>query len=52
MESDVDKTPDVDKSTMGETEVTSDDRLWAALAWIPISPIWPIVAIVLLLLED
>ena len=43
---------DANKSPMGEPEVTSDDRLWAALAWIPISPIWPIAAIVLLLLED
>lgn len=41
-----------EKSAFGETEVTSDDRLWAALSWIPISPLWPIVAIVLLLVED
>jgi uncharacterized membrane protein len=37
---------------LGVSEVTSDDRLWAALAWIPITPIWPIAAILLLLLED
>jgi uncharacterized membrane protein len=33
-------------------EITSDDRLWAALSWIPISPLWPIISIVVLLLED
>lgn len=41
-----------EKSTLGDTEVTSDDRLWAALSWIPISPLWPIIAIILLLVED
>jgi uncharacterized membrane protein len=41
-----------EKSTLGDAEVTSDDRLWAALAWIPISPLWPIIAIILLLVED
>ncbi len=35
-----------------EQNVSDDDRLWAALSWIPISPIWPIVAIILLLVED
>lgn len=35
-----------------DLETTQDDRLWAALAWIPISPLWPIFAIVALLLED
>ena len=33
-------------------EITSDDRLWAALTWIPISPLWPIFSIVALLLEE
>lgn len=42
----------VENSTVGDTEVTSDDRLWAALSWIPISPLWPIIAIILLLVED
>ena len=37
---------------LGSDEVTDDDRLWAALGWIPISPLWPILAIALLLLED
>ena len=41
-----------ENSAFGETEVTSDDRLWAALSWIPISPLWPIIAIILLLVED
>jgi len=35
-----------------DPDVTQDDRLWAALAWIPITPLWPIFAIVALLLED
>jgi uncharacterized membrane protein len=35
-----------------EDGVSDDDRLWAALSWIPISPFWPIVAIILLLIED
>jgi len=35
-----------------EHDLTSDDRLWAALSWIPVSPFWPIFAIVALLLED
>jgi uncharacterized membrane protein len=41
-----------EKYGLGVAEVTDDDRLWAALAWIPISPLWPIVAIILLLVED
>jgi uncharacterized membrane protein len=32
--------------------LTSDDRLWAALSWLPISPLYPIVAILVLLLEE
>ena len=35
-----------------DPELTQDDRLWAALAWIPITPLWPIFAIVALLIED
>lgn len=35
-----------------EQDISDDDRLWAALAWIPISPLWPIVAIILLLIEE
>jgi len=35
-----------------EDGISDDDRLWAALSWIPISPLWPIVAIILLLIED
>jgi hypothetical protein len=34
-----------------ESEVTEDDKLWAALSWIPVSPLWPIVAIVVLVVE-
>lgn len=43
---------DAENSTFGDPDVTSDDRLWAALSWIPISPLWPIIAIILLLVED
>lgn len=35
-----------------DPNVTQDDRLWAALAWIPVTPLWPIFAIVVLLLDD
>jgi uncharacterized membrane protein len=38
--------------TVVDLEITSDDRLWAALAWIPITPLWPIFAIIALLLEE
>jgi uncharacterized membrane protein len=38
--------------TVVNPELTQDDRLWAALAWIPITPLWPIFAIVALLIED
>ena len=33
-------------------EITSNDRLWAALGWIPATPLWPILAIVALLMEN
>ena len=36
----------------GSGEASDDDRLWAALAWIPISPLWPIIAIILLLMPE
>ncbi len=32
-------------------EITSDDRMWAALSWLPITPLWPILAAVALLAE-
>lgn len=35
-----------------EFDITNDDRLWAALSWIPVSPLWPIVSIVVLLMDD
>ena len=41
-----------DAVTPGSTDVSDDDRLWAALAWIPISPLWPIIAIILLLMPE
>ena len=38
--------------TVVNLEITSDDRIWAALSWIPITPLWPIFAIIALLIED
>ena len=35
-----------------DPDITQDDRLWAALSWIPISPLWPIFAIIALLMDD
>lgn len=34
------------------SDMTSDDRLWAAASWIPVTPLWPILALVALLMED
>ncbi len=33
-------------------ELNSNDKLWAALSWLPVTPLWPILAIVALLMED
>lgn len=33
-------------------EVTTDDKLWAALSWIPVSPLFPVISIVMLLMEE
>ena len=38
--------------TIVNPEITADDRLWAAMSWIPISPLWPVFAVVALLLDD
>ena len=43
---------ETDAVISGSTEISDDDRLWAALAWIPISPLWPIIAIILLLMPE
>ena len=37
---------------MNQADITSDDRLFAALSWLPVTPLWPVVAIVVLLMED
>lgn len=43
---------------MGESErnveagITSHDRTWAALSWLPLTPLWPLLAILALLMED
>ena len=31
---------------------TSNERLWGALSWIPVSPLYPILAIVALLMDS
>ena len=36
----------------GKDETTQDDRMWAALSWLPLSPLWPILAAVALLMES
>ena len=36
---------------MDRSEITSDDRLWAALSWLPFTPLWPLLAAVALLVE-
>lgn len=41
-----------EETVAGSGEISDDDRLWAALAWIPISPVWPIIAVILLLLPE
>jgi uncharacterized membrane protein len=35
-----------------ESELTSEDRMWAALSWLPITPLWPVLAVVALLMEN
>ena len=42
----------LEEMTPGSADISEDDRLWAALAWIPISPLWPIIAIILLLMPE
>ena len=31
---------------------SSNERMWAALSWIPVTPLWPILAIVALFLDE
>jgi len=31
---------------------SANERLWAALSWIPVTPLWPILAILALLLDE
>jgi len=40
------------KEEFSTLDLSSDDRLWAALSWIPVSPIWPIISILVLLVEE
>jgi uncharacterized membrane protein len=37
--------------SFAEAQVTEDDKLWAALSWLPVSPLWPLVGILMLLVE-
>ncbi|MDX9833396.1 MAG: hypothetical protein RBU35_24230 [Anaerolineae bacterium] len=34
------------------TDVTSNDKLWAALSWLPPTPLWPLMAVLALLLDE
>ncbi len=36
----------------GDTNTTQNERLWAALSWVPITPLYPILAIVALVMEE
>ncbi len=40
------------KEELGAMDVTSDDRLWATLSWIPLNPLWPLMSILVLLLDE
>lgn len=33
-------------------EITDDDRLWAVLSWVPVSPLFPLVSILMLLMKE
>ena len=33
-------------------DITSDDKLWAALTWLPFTPVWPLLAVLALMLES
>ena len=41
-----------EETTSPQYEITSDDRLWAALSWLPISPLYPVVSFLMLLMDD
>lgn len=41
-----------DQVVQTDKETTSDDKLWATLAWLPFSPLYPLVAILLLLMDE
>jgi uncharacterized membrane protein len=41
-----------DQEPVESSEITPNDRTWAALSWLPITPLWPVLAIVALLMED
>jgi len=34
------------------SEPTSNDRTWAALRWLPVTPLWPLMAVLALVMED
>jgi hypothetical protein len=49
--------PEIDRESLGAepssaSRVSSDDRMWAALSWLPVTPLWPLLAAVALLMED
>jgi len=40
------------QESVDEFGITPNDQLWAALSWIPVSPLYPVLAIVALILDD
>jgi uncharacterized membrane protein len=42
---------DEGKGTQAQADLTADDRLWAALSWLPVTPLWPLLAVFALVLE-
>jgi uncharacterized membrane protein len=44
--------PDVSGPKVVGLDVTSDDKLWAALSWVPVSPLFPVISILMLLVEE
>ncbi len=42
----------MEESVQTNIEITSDDKLWAALSWLPLGPLYPLVAVLMLLMEE
>lgn len=42
----------MNETIVSNPEVTANDHTWAALSWIPATPLWPILAILALVMKD